>query len=244
MPGMCYIHSSRDCWRWTKRLRNSRLYSISASARSGRKAVRPVLSGYYRDRSATGRSTVVEFNGSHFERENILWGVRWYVAYPISYRQRTRLLIYRLVRSRPSGSTTRRATPWLPRPLPLQPLCWKQVHRPLRHLSTIRSSFICHSSSVMRSRSHGFNLNWRMTSKRSWSRKSTTKLAFQLWRVGSKALGTRTRSFLLSRRYLPSHAQVKRRMTPSIFGQSPVYQTNFTNVPLCPSPDRAKLLVA
>jgi transposase-like protein len=36
---------------------------------------------------ATGRSTVVEFKGSHFEREIILWGVRWYLAYPISYRQ-------------------------------------------------------------------------------------------------------------------------------------------------------------
>jgi transposase-like protein len=23
----------------------------------------------------------------HFEKEIILWGVRWYVAYPISYRQ-------------------------------------------------------------------------------------------------------------------------------------------------------------
>ncbi|CAN2536357.1 IS6+family+transposase+ISBmu21 [Methylocapsa aurea] len=27
------------------------------------------------------------FKGSYFEREFILWGVRWYVAYPISYRQ-------------------------------------------------------------------------------------------------------------------------------------------------------------
>jgi len=25
--------------------------------------------------------------GSQFERDIILWGVRWYVAYPISYRQ-------------------------------------------------------------------------------------------------------------------------------------------------------------
>ena len=32
-------------------------------------------------------STMIEFKGSHFEREVILWGVRWYVAYPISYRQ-------------------------------------------------------------------------------------------------------------------------------------------------------------
>ena len=30
---------------------------------------------------------MIEFKGSHFEREAILWGVRWYVAYPISYRQ-------------------------------------------------------------------------------------------------------------------------------------------------------------
>ena len=30
---------------------------------------------------------MIEFKGSQFEREVILWGVRWYVAYPISYRQ-------------------------------------------------------------------------------------------------------------------------------------------------------------
>jgi transposase-like protein len=30
---------------------------------------------------------MIDFRGSHFEREIILWGVRWYVAYPISYRQ-------------------------------------------------------------------------------------------------------------------------------------------------------------
>jgi putative transposase len=29
----------------------------------------------------------VEFTGSHFERDVILWGVRWYMAYPIGYRQ-------------------------------------------------------------------------------------------------------------------------------------------------------------
>jgi putative transposase len=28
----------------------------------------------------------VAFKGSHFEHDVILWGVRWYVAYPISYR--------------------------------------------------------------------------------------------------------------------------------------------------------------
>jgi len=29
----------------------------------------------------------MNFKGSQFEREIILWAVRWYVAYPISYRQ-------------------------------------------------------------------------------------------------------------------------------------------------------------
>ena len=28
----------------------------------------------------------MDLKGSHFEKEIILWGVRWYVAYPISYR--------------------------------------------------------------------------------------------------------------------------------------------------------------
>ena len=30
---------------------------------------------------------MIEFKGSDFECDVILWGVRWYVAYPISYRQ-------------------------------------------------------------------------------------------------------------------------------------------------------------
>src|SRR3977135_96080 len=30
---------------------------------------------------------MIDLKGSQFEREIILWGVRWYVAYPISYRQ-------------------------------------------------------------------------------------------------------------------------------------------------------------
>jgi hypothetical protein len=30
---------------------------------------------------------MIEFKGSHFERDVILWAVHWYVAYPISYRQ-------------------------------------------------------------------------------------------------------------------------------------------------------------
>ena len=30
---------------------------------------------------------MMTFKGSQFERDIILWAVRWYVAYPISYRQ-------------------------------------------------------------------------------------------------------------------------------------------------------------
>ncbi len=30
---------------------------------------------------------MIDFKGSHFEKEIILWDIRWYVAYPISYRQ-------------------------------------------------------------------------------------------------------------------------------------------------------------
>ena len=30
---------------------------------------------------------MIDFKDSHFERDVILWGVRWYVAYLISYRQ-------------------------------------------------------------------------------------------------------------------------------------------------------------
>lgn len=30
---------------------------------------------------------MIDFKGSHFEHAIILWGVRWYIACPISYRQ-------------------------------------------------------------------------------------------------------------------------------------------------------------
>jgi putative transposase len=33
------------------------------------------------------RLVLIEFKGSRFERDVILWGTRWYVAYPISCRQ-------------------------------------------------------------------------------------------------------------------------------------------------------------
>src|SRR4051812_42552739 len=35
---------------------------------------------------------MIEFKGSHVERDMILWAVRWYVAYPISDRQREEMM--------------------------------------------------------------------------------------------------------------------------------------------------------
>ncbi|MDR3472413.1 MAG: hypothetical protein P4M09_12090, partial [Devosia sp.] len=36
---------------------------------------------------SAGEQVMIGFKGSHFERDVILWAVRWYVAYPVSYRQ-------------------------------------------------------------------------------------------------------------------------------------------------------------
>jgi putative transposase len=38
-------------------------------------------------KESSGGGGMINFKGSHFEKALILWGVRWYVAYPISYRQ-------------------------------------------------------------------------------------------------------------------------------------------------------------
>ena len=44
-------------------------------------------SRYARGNFSDDKATMLDFKGSQFERDIILWGVRWYVAYPISYRQ-------------------------------------------------------------------------------------------------------------------------------------------------------------
>jgi hypothetical protein len=36
---------------------------------------------------SAGQQVMIEFKGSYFEREVILWAVRWYVVYPIGCRQ-------------------------------------------------------------------------------------------------------------------------------------------------------------
>jgi hypothetical protein len=50
-----------------------------------------------RSQAATlfGKRAMIEFQGGHFEREVILWAIRWYVAYPISYRQLEKIMAER-----------------------------------------------------------------------------------------------------------------------------------------------------
>jgi transposase-like protein len=45
---------------------------------------------------------MIDFKGSHFEKEIIVWGVRWYVAYPLSYRQLEEMMQERGVAVDPS----------------------------------------------------------------------------------------------------------------------------------------------
>lgn len=55
----------------------------------------------------------MDVKGSQCDKEVILWGVRWYVAYPVSYRQREEVIGERGVavnipRSTAESSNTRR----------------------------------------------------------------------------------------------------------------------------------------
>ncbi|MGH7049459.1 MAG: IS6 family transposase, partial [Acetobacteraceae bacterium] len=50
---------------------------------------------------------MIDFAGSHFEREIALWGVRWYVAYPIGYRELEEMLAERGVEVDHSGLNRR-----------------------------------------------------------------------------------------------------------------------------------------
>jgi putative transposase len=69
---------------------------------------------------------MIEFKGSHFEREVILWGVRWYVAYPISYRQLEEMMQERGVEV--DHSTINR---WVARYVPLLEQQFRASKRPL-----------------------------------------------------------------------------------------------------------------
>ena len=65
----------------------SNLDNCDDTARFCRKVYDWYGSRYARGNFSDDKATMLDFKGSQFERDIILWGVRWYVAYPISYRQ-------------------------------------------------------------------------------------------------------------------------------------------------------------
>jgi putative transposase len=69
---------------------------------------------------------VIDFKGSHFERDIILWGVRWYVAYPISYRQLEEMMKERVVEV--DHSTVNR---WVLKYVPLLEQAFHRRKRPV-----------------------------------------------------------------------------------------------------------------
>src|SRR5215470_1311799 len=48
-----------------------------------------------------GRTQMVSFKGAHFPKDIILMGIRWYVAYPLSYRHVEELMEERGPSERP-----------------------------------------------------------------------------------------------------------------------------------------------
>ena len=69
---------------------------------------------------------MVDFKGSQFERGIILWGVRWYVAYPISYRQLEEMMAERGVEVDHSSLNR-----WVLKYTPLLEMAFRQRKRPV-----------------------------------------------------------------------------------------------------------------
>ncbi len=63
-----------------------RYWSASMNGRVLSQILRGGYLEYDRWKRVRRNSTMIEFKGGHFERDVILWGVRWCVTYPISYR--------------------------------------------------------------------------------------------------------------------------------------------------------------
>ena len=69
---------------------------------------------------------MIDFKGSQFEREIILWGVRWYVAYSISYRQLEEMMGERGVEVDHSSLNR-----WVIKYTPLLEMAFRQRKRPV-----------------------------------------------------------------------------------------------------------------
>ena len=69
---------------------------------------------------------MIDFKGSQFERDIILWGVRWYVAYPISYRQLEEMMAERGVEVDHSSLNR-----WVLKYTPLLEMAFRRGKRPV-----------------------------------------------------------------------------------------------------------------
>jgi len=80
---------------------------------------------------------MIEFKGSHFEREVILWGIRWYVAYPISYRQLEEMMEERGVEVDHSTLTR-----WVVRYVPLLEKQFRARKRPVGSIWRLDETYV------------------------------------------------------------------------------------------------------
>ena len=69
---------------------------------------------------------MIDFKGSQFERDIILWCVRWYVAYPISYRQLEEMMAERGVEVDHSSLNR-----WVLKYTPLLEMAFRRRKRPV-----------------------------------------------------------------------------------------------------------------
>lgn len=80
---------------------------------------------------------MVDFKGSQFERDIILWGVRWYMAYPISYRQ-----VEEMMAERGSEVDHSSLNRWVLKYTPLLEMAFRQCKRPVRSSWRLDETYI------------------------------------------------------------------------------------------------------
>jgi putative transposase len=80
---------------------------------------------------------MIDFKGSQFERDIILWGVRWYVAYPISYRQLEEMMAERGVEVDHSSLNR-----WVLKYTPLLEMAFRQRQRPVGNSRRLDETYI------------------------------------------------------------------------------------------------------
>jgi putative transposase len=80
---------------------------------------------------------MIDFKGSQFERDIILWGVRWYVAYPISYRQLEEMMAERGVDVDHSSLNR-----WVLKYTPLLEIAFRRGKRPVRSSWRLDETYI------------------------------------------------------------------------------------------------------